>query len=259
MASKPNFLASITRTYTALLKQPTAQLQLHASRILGVESLSQSQNSARNHFDGVARWTQQFGTGSAKLQPIPIPVQSRTGYGQRRGIATEASKNKVYSFEDVLAILETPSSSRLLIDVREPHEFEKNTIPTAINIPVTSQPDALMLDEEEFLDRFGFAKPPADKEVVFFCKAGVRSRAMAGLARQAGYKNVGEYPGSWLDWEKRGGPGTKTPNEPGGKGEAQFPVQETKPVRGKGDSGEEDLGAQGGVPYPEGVDGLKRQ
>jgi|TARA_R110002003_G_scaffold296_8_gene18670 hypothetical protein len=42
-------------------------------------------------------------------------------------------------------------------------------------------------------------------------------------------------------------------------GDAQLPVQETKPVRGKGDSGEEDLGEQGGVPYAEGSGGLKRQ
>lgn len=40
---------------------------------------------------------------------------------------------------------------------------------------------------------------------MFYCKAGVRSRAAAGLARQGGWKRVGEYSGSWLDWEKRGG------------------------------------------------------
>lgn len=44
-----------------------------------------------------------------------------------------------------------------------------------------------------------------DKEVVFYCKSGVRSRAAAELARQAGYECVGEYPGSWLDWVKKGG------------------------------------------------------
>lgn len=103
--------------------------------------------------------------------------------------------------------------------MREPSEFDANTIPLALNIPVSSQPDALMLSEEDFVDRFGFQKPPKEKEIVFFCKAGVRSSAAAQLAKQAGYENVGEYRGSWLDWERNGGPGTKSPPPPGGKGE----------------------------------------
>lgn len=59
-----------------------------------------------------------------------------------------------------------------------------------MNIPVTSQPDALMLSEEEFMDKFGMEKPSKEKEVVFFCKAGVRSRAMARLAVQSGYVTI---------------------------------------------------------------------
>ncbi|KAB2105039.1 hypothetical protein AG0111_0g6674 [Alternaria gaisen] len=164
----------------------------------------------------------------------------------------DLKQNKLYQFDDVLHILEAPSDSRLLIDVREPHEFEKDTIPTSINIPVTSQPDALLLDEEEFQDRFGFQKPPKGKEVVFFCKAGVRSSAAAGIARQAGYTNIGEYRGSWLDWQKRGGPGTKSPPKPDGMGEPKAPTTETKPTARTGDSGEEDLGPQGQPPYPPG-------
>lgn len=38
-----------------------------------------------------------------------------------------------------------------------------------------------------------------------YCKAGVRSRAAVRLAEQAGYKKVGSYDGSWLEWEKKGG------------------------------------------------------
>lgn len=38
-----------------------------------------------------------------------------------------------------------------------------------------------------------------------YCKAGVRSRAAAGLARQAGWEKVSEYQGSWLDWAGNGG------------------------------------------------------
>lgn len=134
--------------------------------------------------------------------------------------------------------------------MREPHEYEANTIPTAINIPIASQPDALLLPAEDFQDAFGFAKPPAAKEIVMFCKAGVRSAAAASIARQAGYQNVGEYKGSWNDWVAKGGPGTKTPNEPGtGLGEAKGPQTETKVTERTGSAGEEDLGEKG-IPKP---------
>lgn len=93
----------------------------------------------------------------------------------------------------------------LLIDVREPHEFAGGYIPSAINLPIQSQPDALFLNAEEFEDRFGMKKPVQGQELVFYCKAGVRSRAAAQLARQVGYAKVGEYPGSWMDWVGKGG------------------------------------------------------
>ncbi|KAF9693366.1 hypothetical protein EKO04_008641 [Ascochyta lentis] len=168
---------------------------------------------------------------------------------QRRYISERPDgRGRLYEFEDVLSILEDPSNSRLLIDVREPHEYDANSIPTAINLPITSHPDALLLSASEFKDQFGFPKPPTNKEVVFFCKAGVRSKAAAGIARQAGYTNVGEYMGSWNDWERRGGPGTKSPPEAGGVGEKTGPITETKISGGK-TSGEEDIGEQG-VPQP---------
>lgn len=91
------------------------------------------------------------------------------------------------------------------VDVREPSEYQDGYIPGAINIPIKSQPDALFLPEEEFEERFGFSKPGTDKEVVFYCKSGVRGSAAAQLAQQHGYKNVAEYRGSWLDWQKQGG------------------------------------------------------
>ena len=48
-------------------------------------------------------------------------------------------------------------------------------------------------------------KPAPEHEVVLYCKAGVRSAAAAVMARQGGYACVGEYAGSWLDWERNGG------------------------------------------------------
>jgi rhodanese-related sulfurtransferase len=203
MASKPSFPTALLRTCTTILGRRTSQLQLHASRLLNVELQSQSQSAWTRRFEDVTRGIERMG-GSARLQPIPIRVQSQPSFGQRRWHSTDSSKVKQLEFEDVcllpipisapsimlttqvLAILETPSDSRLLIDVREPDEFEANTIPTAINLPIFSQPEALLLDEEDFQDRFGFAKPPRNKEVIFFCKAGVRCSTAAKFARQAG-------------------------------------------------------------------------
>jgi len=69
----------------------------------------------------------------------------------------------------------------------------------------------MYLTPDEFETRFGFAKPdPAEVEgtqMVFYCKAGVRARAAAQMAVQAGYDpaSIGVYDGSWLDWERNGG------------------------------------------------------
>ncbi|GIZ37299.1 hypothetical protein CKM354_000074900 [Cercospora kikuchii] len=120
-----------------------------------------------------------------------------------------AGSAKVYDFSHVKKLSESPSGETILVDVREPSEYQAGHIPGAINLPIKSQPDALFLPEEEFVDRFGFDKPPMDKEVVFYCKAGVRSSAAAQLAQQQGYQNIAEYRGSWLDWEKNGGPTSK--------------------------------------------------
>ncbi|KAJ9666822.1 hypothetical protein H2201_002956 [Coniosporium apollinis] len=135
----------------------------------------------------------------------PVLRAGATQFQQIRWHSAPPSNSKVYNYEQVKAIVESPSDDTVLIDVREPSEYEAGYIPTALNIPISSQPDALFLSSEEFQDRFGFIKPPPQKTLVFYCKAGVRSSAAAQLALQHGYEKVGEYRGSWLDWSKRGG------------------------------------------------------
>lgn len=73
-------------------------------------------------------------------------------------------------------------------------------------MPLKSSPDSFFLPAEEFEDKFGFERPGKDVEVIFFCKSGVRSQAAAQLARRGGFGGkVGEYQGSWMDWEGNGG------------------------------------------------------
>jgi rhodanese-related sulfurtransferase len=107
----------------------------------------------------------------------------------------------------------TPSPTHtpvILIDVREPAELTgTGIIPSAVSIPLASQPDALYLTADEFETRFGFPKPELVEgaQMVFYCKAGVRAWAAAQMAVQAGYDpaRIGVYDGSWLDWERNGG------------------------------------------------------
>lgn len=40
---------------------------------------------------------------------------------------------------------------------------------------------------------------------MFYCQAGVRSRATAEIARVHGWRKVGEFKGSWGEWSGRGG------------------------------------------------------
>lgn len=43
------------------------------------------------------------------------------------------------------------------------------------------------------------------EEVVFYCKAGVRSRNAAKMAREWEGIRAGDMKGGWLEWEERGG------------------------------------------------------
>lgn len=172
----------------------------------------------------------QFQNSLVKAQPLQRTAPRPAFVPVRWHSIPASARNKDYDFTQVKEFASSPSEDRLLIgkptppishylasstrthqptDVREPSEYEAGFIPGAINIPVKSQPDAMFLPEEEFEDRFGFSKPAMDKELVFYCKAGVRSSAAAQLAKQFGYENVAEYKGSWIDWERNGGESSK--------------------------------------------------
>ncbi|TGJ87391.1 hypothetical protein E0Z10_g1385 [Xylaria hypoxylon] len=125
-----------------------------------------------------------------------------------RWSTTAATGSKIWTFEEIqsLSTSTTTTPKATIIDVREPGELRSTgRIPGALNIPITTSPDSFHITGEEFEDRFGFARPETDAEVVFYCKAGVRSRAAAGMAREAGWTDVGEFPGSWIEWSGKGG------------------------------------------------------
>ncbi|KAK8051052.1 rhodanese domain-containing protein [Apiospora rasikravindrae] len=155
------------------------------------------------HSSSSSRAAAVAAAGVARPQLLPSRRPDRVLAGGVRWSSESATGSKIWSFEEIQSL----PSDVTLIDVREPGELASTgRIPGALNIPITTSPDSFHISEEEFEDRFGFARPrPHEDEVVFYCKAGVRSRAAAGIAREAGWKKVGEYPGSWVEWSGKGG------------------------------------------------------
>ena len=75
----------------------------------------------------------------------------------------------------------------VLIDVREPHEYQICNIPAAKLIPLG-----------EIGRRLGELDPEAD--IVIHCKSGMRSARACGVLRAAGFKHVRNMKGGILAW-----------------------------------------------------------
>lgn len=72
------------------------------------------------------------------------------------------------------------SSSQLIIDVREPFEYESGHVEGAINIP----PADLMANPTE-LNRIN-----RDTKIIVYCRTGSRSNASIQILKQMGFTNL---------------------------------------------------------------------
>ena len=76
-----------------------------------------------------------------------------------------------------------------LIDVREPAEFEINSIPGAVLIP-----------KDEFMNGNALAKLPQDKRVVLYCKTGIRSAEALAIVKGAGLADAVHLGSGVVGW-----------------------------------------------------------
>jgi SulP family sulfate permease len=79
----------------------------------------------------------------------------------------------------------------LVVDVREPREYRRGHLPEARLEPLPN-----ILSEDV---RF-----PNDRDIVFVCRTGRRSRRAAYALRQMGVFNVSILQGGMLAWEAAG-------------------------------------------------------
>lgn len=115
---------------------------------------------------------------------------------------------KNYSYDDIKALSDsivagTCPSDTVLIDVREPNEYNAGFIPGAKNMPLRSVSFALCKEDAEFEQLLGFPKPAKDMHVVIYCQSGMRAKTADSQAEHCGYENRGIYLGSWAEWSSK--------------------------------------------------------
>ncbi|MDB9313787.1 rhodanese-like domain-containing protein [Spirulina sp. CS-785/01] len=79
----------------------------------------------------------------------------------------------------------------VLIDVRQPSEYESGHIPEALNIPLRQL--------AENLDKI-----PKDRPVIVYCSTGYRTGMGVMALQLLGYDNVSGFPPSFQGWKESG-------------------------------------------------------
>jgi molybdopterin/thiamine biosynthesis adenylyltransferase/rhodanese-related sulfurtransferase len=77
----------------------------------------------------------------------------------------------------------------VLVDVREPNEYEINRIPGSVLIP-----------KGDFLNGSALEQLPSDKQIVMHCKTGVRSAETLAVVKGAGYADAVHVGGGVAAW-----------------------------------------------------------
>jgi adenylyltransferase/sulfurtransferase len=87
----------------------------------------------------------------------------------------------------------------LLVDVREPHEYEIVRIPGSVLIP-----------KDRILSGVALAELPQDKPIVLHCKSGTRSAEALAALHQAGFADAVHVGGGVLAWAREIDPSLPT-------------------------------------------------
>ena len=103
--------------------------------------------------------------------------------------AAAGSTISVTTLETMLKERENGERDFVLVDVREPNEFEINRIPGSVLLP-----------KGEFLNGNALGELPQDKQVVLHCKSGVRSAEALAVLKGAGYADAVHVGGGVVAW-----------------------------------------------------------
>jgi phage shock protein E len=89
-------------------------------------------------------------------------------------------------------------SSLVVLDVRTPAEYAEGHVPGAINIPHT-----------ELAARIAELSGAREKDIVVYCRSGVRAEQALGVLGKAGFKRLYHLTGDYTRWSEEGRPAVK--------------------------------------------------
>ncbi|ADU31218.1 Rhodanese domain protein [Evansella cellulosilytica DSM 2522] len=95
---------------------------------------------------------------------------------------------KQIDVDELKALVKSPKEDTVLIDVREPEEYESGHIPGVPLVPMHTIPN--LID--------GFHK---DKEYVFICRSGNRSQNVSLFLNENGVGKVTNFNGGMLSYD----------------------------------------------------------
>ena len=104
---------------------------------------------------------------------------------------------KKYNDNSVLYIsaeeLAMPKTKAILLDAREPREFEVSHLKNAINVGY----------EHFNLDSILALIPNKGEKIIVYCSLGIRSETIAKKLKKSGYKNVFNLYGGIFEWKNK--------------------------------------------------------
>lgn len=113
-------------------------------------------------------------------------------FGRSRGDQVDDAKSRVKQVPAAEALRDR-SPDTILLDVREPNEWNMAHIPGAVLIPLA--------DVEEKVE----AAIPRNSKVIVYCASGNRSAVAADTMQQLGYTDVASMAGGIRGWADAGG------------------------------------------------------
>jgi adenylyltransferase/sulfurtransferase len=104
--------------------------------------------------------------------------------------AQQAAHDSTISARDLKDMMDR-GDDIMVIDVREPNEFEIVSIPGAVLIP-----------KGQFVDGSALERLPQNKKIVLHCKSGARSAEALAIVKNAGFSDAVHVGGGVLSWVK---------------------------------------------------------